>query len=163
MISVITHSSMGDGITMKYKIIAVNESNREAILKIRMSDEQKGFIETPADCLKDAEEWPEFRPVGLYDEDRLVGFAMYGALLDSDGGCNVWMDRLLIDEPFQRQGYGRLFTKLLIERMMTEYGKQPIYLSVFDENSGAIQLYEELGFAFIDEYDSDGELIFRMG
>lgn len=148
---------------MKYKIIKVDESNREAILKLRMSGEQKGFIETPAECLKDAEDYPEFRPVGLYVDDRLVGFAMYGALLDSDGGRNVWMDRLLIDEPFQRQGYGRLFTKLLIERMISEYGTQPIYLSVFAENSGAIRLYEELGFVFIDEYDSDGELIFRMG
>ena len=148
---------------MKYTIIEVTESNREAVLNLRMSDEQLGFIETPADCLKDAADYPEFRPVGLYVDEQLVGFAMYGALLDSAGGRNVWMDRLLIDERFQRKGYGRRFTELLIERMVSEYGKQPIYLSVFEENTGAIRLYEELGFTFIHEYDSDGELIFQKG
>ena len=148
---------------MKYKILAVSESNREAILSLRISNEQQAFIETPADCLKDAADYPEFRPVGLYVDEQLVGFAMYGALLDSAGGRNVWMDRLLIDERFQRRGYGRRFTELLIDRMVSEYGEQPIYLSVFEENTGAIRLYEELGFTFIHEYDSDGEMIFRKG
>ena len=148
---------------MNYKIVEVTESNRDAILNLRMSDEQQALIESPADCLKDAEEYPEFRPVGLYVDEQLVGFAMYGALSDSAGGRNVWMDRLLIDERFQRQGYGRRFTELLLERMVSEYGEQPIYLSVFEENTGAIRLYEELGFRFIHEYDSDGELIFQKG
>ncbi|WOV88361.1 GNAT family N-acetyltransferase [Sporosarcina oncorhynchi] len=148
---------------MKYKIINVNESNREAILNLRMTHEQQAFIESPADCLKDAEDYPEFRPVGLYVDEQLVGFAMYGALLDSAGGRNVWMDRLLIDERIQRRGYGRRFTELLLARMVSEYGKQPIYLSVFEENTAAIRLYEELGFTFIHEYDSDGELIFQRG
>ncbi|GEN82984.1 spermine/spermidine acetyltransferase [Sporosarcina luteola] len=146
---------------MEYEIRIVDETNREAVLALRMADEQRGFIESPAECLQDAKEWPEFRPVGLYANGRLVGFAMYGALLDSEGGHNLWMDRLLIDARFQRQGYGQRFTELLIERMLREYGEQPIYLSVYAENSGAIRLYEDLGFEFIHEYDSDGELIFK--
>lgn len=146
---------------MKYEIRVVDEKNREDVLELCVSVGQREFIESPAECLKDAEEWPEFRPVGLYVDGRLVGFAMYGALLDSGGGRNLWMDRLLIDGRFQRRGYGRRFTELLLERMLSEYGEQPIYLSVYAENIGAIRLYENLGFVFIHEYDSDGELIFR--
>lgn len=146
---------------MIYEIRKVDKENLEEVLSLRVTIEQQGFIESPADCLKDAEEWPEFRPVGLYADDQLVGFAMYGALLDSGGGRNLWMDRLLIDAQHQRKGYGRRFTELLIERMLWEYGEQPIYLSVYEANKAAICMYEELGFAFIHEYDSDGELIFR--
>jgi len=146
---------------MNYKICEVDEKNSKDVLELCVSVEQREFIESPSECLKDAEEWPEFRPVGLYIDDRLVGFAMYGALLDSQGGRNLWMDRLLIDERYQRRGYGRRFTELLIGRMLSEYGDQPIYLSVYAENIGAIRLYESLGFVFIHEYDSDGELIFR--
>ncbi|MDW0116956.1 GNAT family N-acetyltransferase [Sporosarcina thermotolerans] len=146
---------------MNYEIRKVDEQNSKDVLELCVSEGQRGFIESPAECLKDAEEWPEFRPVGLYVDGRLVGFAMYGALLDSGGGRNLWMDRLLIDVRFQRQGYGRRFTELLIERMLSEYGEQPIYLSVYADNIGAIRLYENLGFVFIHEYDSDGEMIFR--
>lgn len=145
---------------MIYEIRKVDKENLEEVLSLRVTVEQQGFIESPAECLKDAEEWPEFRPVGLYTDNQLVGLAMYGALLDSGGGRNLWMDRLLIDAQHQRKGYGRRFTELLIERMLTEYGEQPIYLSVYEENKAAIRMYEELGFAFIEEYDSDGELIF---
>ncbi|MEZ7170412.1 GNAT family N-acetyltransferase [Sporosarcina sp. OR05] len=148
---------------MIYEIRKVDKENHEEVLSLRVTVEQQGFIESPAECLKDAEEWPEFRPVGLYADKQLVGFAMYGALLDSVGGRNLWMDRLLIDAQHQRKGYGRRFTELLIERMLSEYGEQPIYLSVYEENKAAIRMYEEFGFAFIDEYDSDGELIFRRG
>lgn len=146
---------------MIYEIRKVDEENQEEILSLSVTVEQQGFIESPAECLKDAEEWPEFRPVGLYADSQLVGFAMYGALMDSGGGQNLWMDRLLIDTQHQRKGYGRRFTELLIKRMLSEYGEQPIYLSVYEENKAAIRMYEKLGFAFIHEYDSDGELIFQ--
>lgn len=146
---------------MNYEICEIDEKNSKDVLELRVSEAQRGYIESLEVCLKDAEDWPEFRPVGLYVDGRLVGFAMYGALLDSGGGRNLWLDRLLIDERFQRRGYGRRFTELLIERMLSEYGEQPIYLSVYGENNGAICLYENLGFEFIHEYDSDGEMIFR--
>ncbi|WOV85025.1 GNAT family N-acetyltransferase [Sporosarcina jeotgali] len=146
---------------MKLEIKSVDDSNRLEVLTLQVLPEQRGFIETPEECLKEAEEWPEFRPVGLYSDGMLVGFAMYGALLDNVGGRNVWLDRLLIDAQHQRRGYGRRFTELLIARLEVEYGKQPIYLSVYEENASARKLYESLGFQFINEYDADGELIYR--
>lgn len=146
---------------MRLDIKPVDEANRAEVLALQVLPEQQGFIETPAECLKEAEEWLEFRPVGLYADGELVGFAMYGALRDSAGGRNVWMDRLLFDARHQRQGYGRQFTELLLTRLEAEYGKQPIYLSVYEDNMRARKLYESLGFQFINEYDADGEWIYR--
>ncbi|MCM3758524.1 GNAT family N-acetyltransferase [Sporosarcina aquimarina] len=148
---------------MNYDIQHVSETNRREMLALRVSEKQRGFIETIEECLAEAKQWKEFRPVGLYVDYVPVGFAMYGSLKDSQGGNNLWIDRMLIDEQFQSRGYGRKFMELLIERVLQEYGEQPIYLSVYKENLGAVHLYETLGFVFIGEYDTAGEEIMRKG
>ncbi|REB05183.1 GNAT family N-acetyltransferase [Sporosarcina sp. BI001-red] len=148
---------------MKYDILHVSEENRTEMLALRVAKNQRGFIETIEECLAEAEQWKEFRPVGLYVDNEPVGFAMYGSLKDSQEGNNLWIDRILIDEQFQSRGFGRMFMKLLIERVLKEYGEQPIYLSVFTKNRGAVHLYETLGFVFIGEYDTAGEEIMRKG
>mgnify|MGYP002225798889 CR=1 FL=1 len=44
----------------------------------------------------------------------------------------------------------------LLERLPKEYGKDRVFLSVYDDNQGAIRLYEKLGFAFNGELDTNG-------
>ncbi len=148
---------------MNYDIRHVSKGNRREMLALRVAKNQRAFIETIEECLAEAEQWKEFRPVGLYVDNVPVGFAMYGSLKDSQGGHNLWIDRMLIDEQFQSRGFGRMFMELLIERVLKEYGEQPIYLSVYKENRGAVHLYETLGFVFIGEYDTAGEEIMRKG
>lgn len=148
---------------MNYDIRHVSEANRREMLALRVAEDQREFIETIEECLEEAEQWKEFRPVGLYVDNVPIGFAMYGSLKDSQGGNNLWIDRMMIDKQFQSRGYGRLFMELLIERVLKEYGEQPIYLSVYIENEGAIHLYETLGFVFIGENDTAGEEIMRKG
>ena len=47
----------------------------------------------------------------------------------------------------------------LLERLPKEYGKDRVFLSVYDDNQGAIRLYEKLGFAFNGELDTKGERV----
>ncbi|MCG7344925.1 GNAT family N-acetyltransferase [Sporosarcina sp. ACRSL] len=148
---------------MKWDIRKVTDDNKKEILSLRVAEEQRHFIETTEECLSEAEQWEEFRPVGLYVDGALVGFAMYGHLGDGKGGGNLWIDRMLIDADFQGKGYGSYFMELLIQRVLDEYGEQPIYLSVYPENTAAIRMYEKLGFVFIGEYDSKGEQIMQKG
>lgn len=64
---------------MKTTIIeVVAKENVTDILKLRINEKQKAYIETTEQCLKDAKECKYYRPVGLYYDDILVGFAMYG-------------------------------------------------------------------------------------
>ncbi|SIT89119.1 GNAT family N-acetyltransferase [Edaphobacillus lindanitolerans] len=148
---------------MKLEIKQVTEEKEAEILRLQVGEDQKGFIETPEECLEEARVWTEFRPVGLYSAGRPVGFAMYGWLGDGKGGGNLWIDRLLIDQRFQRQGYGLHFMEMLMERVLEEYGEQPIYLSVYPDNEAAIRLYRKLGFVLLDEYDTKGEQVMRKG
>lgn len=132
----------------------VTSENIKEIEKLQVAKGQEGFIETPRACLEEAGECPNWRPVGIYNRETLVGFAMYGYFKEDN---KVWMDRLLIDKQYQGLGYGKTALKLLIQQLVREYACKKIYLSVYDDNSVAIKLYESFGFLMNGEKDTKGE------
>jgi len=72
----------------------VNDKNREAVLALKIHETQKGFVESPEQCLKEAAEEKCWRPVGIYDGEQLVGFSMYGYL----SGPRLWPHRTPDDD-----------------------------------------------------------------
>ena len=131
-----------------------NESNRKKMEALSLFPFQKGFIETVEDCLKEADGDARWHPVGIYDKDELVGFSMYGKF-----GNRVWLDRLLIDKAYQGKGYGKSSAEALIKKLREEFETDRIYLSVYDDNPHAIELYKKEGFRFNGELDENGEKI----
>ena len=75
----------------------VTAKNRGAVERLALLPEQAGFIESPSECLREADASDFWRPVGIYDGTELVGFAMYG-YLPFLGEGQLWFDRLLIDK-----------------------------------------------------------------
>ena len=80
---------------------------------------------------------------------------MYGRWQDG----RVWLDRFLIDQRFQGQGYGKAARRLLMLMLIEKYQTNKLYLSVYDTNSSAIRLYQQLGFVFNGELDTNGERV----
>lgn len=142
---------------MKLNFQPAGPANRGDLEALRPFPEQAGFIESVRDCLAEADDDTRWRPVGVYDDQTLVGFAMYGCFAEPEG--RVWLDRLLIDRAYQGGGYGGAAVVALLERLRREYGPQTIYLSVYGENRGAIRLYEKAGFSFNGELDAKGERV----
>ena len=70
-----------------------------------------------------------------------------------------WLDRFLIDQRFQGQGYGKAACRLLMLMLIEKYQTNKLYLSVYDTNSSAIRLYQQLGFVFNGELDTNGERV----
>ena len=134
----------------------VNKENRKEIEALTFFSEQASFIESVKDCLQEADELELWRPVGIYDGNTLVGFSMYGYFPEPAPG-QVWLDRLLIDKKYQGKGYGKRVVLALLDRLRTEYSCDTIYLSVYETNSHAIHLYQQIGFHFNGEYDTNGE------
>lgn len=142
----------------------VTGENLAAVLALRVAPEQQRHIETTEECLGEATTSPRWRPMALYEEEALVGFAMYGAFprwIGEGGEEQVWMDRLLIDQRYQGRGYGETALRLLLERLIAEYAPRWIYLSVYGDNAAAIALYRRYGFYFTGELDTKGELVMR--
>lgn len=142
----------------------INKDNLNDILSLKVSHEQEAFIETTHQSLEEAKSYSNFIPVGLYADNVLVGFAMYGQFFEDTSDENtksnnrqIWLDRILIDYRYQGLGHGKAFLELLIELLQTKYETNQIYLSVFHENKPAIKMYLNFGFRFNGEKDCGGE------
>ena len=103
-------------------------------------------------------------PFGIYEEDTPVGFLMIGYGTDDDwedapavatDSYNLW--RLMIDEKYQKKGYGREAVRLALEFIKTfPCGKaECCWLSYEPENEVARRLYRSFGFVETGETDGD--------
>lgn len=135
----------------------VTSENREQVEALKTAPGQEGFIESVSECMKEADKRKCWRPVGIYDGSKLVGFAMYGFFWEYLPFGRVWMDRLLIDQNHQGKGYGKEALIKLLEQLHKEYRRKKIYLSVYPSNKQAIRLYQQLGFRFNGQHDTHGE------
>lgn len=141
---------------MPLHFVPITEENRREVENLQLFPEQRSYIESVPECLAEAEQTREWRTVGIYDGPTVVGFAMYGCFAQPEPEGQLWLDRLLIDRAYQGRGYGAGAVAALLERLPKEYGKDRVFLSVYDDNQGAIRLYEKLGFAFNGELDTKG-------
>ena len=107
---------------------SVNAENRREVEGLTVFSEQAGFIESVSECLREADELELWRPVGIYDSDTLIGFAMYGYFPEPAPG-QLWLDRLLIDKRYQGKGYGKQAVLSLLDRLHTEYQSGTVYLA----------------------------------
>ena len=135
-------------------IRAITDSNKEEVLYLKTAQHQQGFVEPVNQCLEEAERDTRYVPLALYKNGKIIGFSMYGKFDEQ-----VWLDRYFIDEHYQGNGLGRYFFRALVEYLVHSYPNQPIYLSVFEQNTVAIQLYQKFGFSFTGEVDENGEKI----
>jgi diamine N-acetyltransferase len=73
----------------------------------------------------------------------MVGFIMYG--LDPEDN-EYWISRLLIDEKFQKRGYGKQAMEQILILIKETYQPQKLLLSFEPENVVVEKLYVSIGF-----------------
>ncbi|MEK3886448.1 GNAT family N-acetyltransferase [Bacillus sp. FSL K6-3431] len=129
------------------------------ILSLSVDETQTTFIETTEQCLKEAKECAIYKPVGLYSDNNLVGFAMYGFFSDESKNGRIWLDRFLIDKKYQGCGLGTILLKELIDKITEEFSCQKLYLSIVGNNKRALHLYEKFDFHLNGESDVNDEKI----
>ncbi|MGS0679553.1 GNAT family N-acetyltransferase [Shewanella sp. 125m-7] len=142
-------------------IVPVNDNNLGELLELQLKAEQRGFIESIAECLQEAKEDTRYTPVALCCDQQVAGFAMYG-LFNECQMQRVWFDRFLIAQDFQGRGLGKAFADLLLAFLFCHFQCQQVYLSVYPNNRAAIALYHKLGFEFTGEQDINGEHVMSL-
>lgn len=60
---------------MELSIKPVSARNRKQVLELSLAESQKGFVESPRECLREARRLWLWRPVAILDADVVVGFA----------------------------------------------------------------------------------------
>ncbi|TGY43514.1 GNAT family N-acetyltransferase [Clostridium sartagoforme] len=147
---------------MNLKFKNIDSYNYNEAINLKVKESQEGFIETVSECLGEAKELSLWRPVGIYDNNEIIGFAMYGLWKNEDSLGRVWLDRFMIGENFQGNGYGKVSLKSIINKIAKEYKCSEIYLSIYENNTVAIDLYKKFGFEFNGELDRNGELVMKL-
>lgn len=128
---------------MEIRLVEINQANYQECIELKVTKEQEKFVATNIFSLVQAAYEPELYPLGIYSNNKMVGFILY----DFDQELNGWsMSRFMIDEKYQNQGIGKLALQKFIEFFINKYGEQVLYTSAEVDNPIAIRLYEEFGF-----------------
>ncbi|MFE8698887.1 GNAT family N-acetyltransferase [Cytobacillus sp. FJAT-53684] len=144
---------------MSLHIREVTVDNWRLVAGLSVSEQQTQFIESNTYSLAESKFENKGISVGLYNDETLVGYAMYG--WPSNENQSVWLDRFMIDSRYQGNGYAKKFLPLLIQRIQKEYACQKIYLSLHPDNKLAQRLYESFGFYLNGDVDESG-LVFGV-
>ena len=154
--------------TIKLRDIVTDE-DRAAAISLRVAPAQERFVASVEESLLDAERYPEAlaRYWAVYDGVRIVGFTMISDgipedVLEADptlvGPYFLW--RLLIDERYQRQGYGTAAIDGVVEYVRSRGGTFLLVShSPGDGNPGPF--YERYGFIETDRI-VEGERVLRL-
>ena len=120
---------------------------------LTVTPEQEGFVWPNSNSIAQFHFEPSCVPLIIYHDETMVGFTMYDT-------ADYMILRLMIDQRYQRRGYGCAAMQLLFERLEREYAHPTVSVSFVPGNTAAEQLYLSLGFQHTGEIE-DGEIVVR--
>lgn len=128
-------------------------------LGLRVADSQKNYVSDSYAMLARAYAYREQRSRAfvIYDNETPVGMGMYHDCPDLDA---FDLSQIFIDERYQRKGYGKAATKLVLDAMKQDGKYSKAILCYIEGNNAAKDLYESFGFVEIDR-DED-EIIMEL-
>ena len=141
------------------RLVPVNEENKRIALALHVAPGQEHMVESVEECCEEADRIALWRPVMIYDDQTPVGFAMYGFWPREGEHGRLWLDRFFIDGRYQHRGYATRALTVILPYITAEYGCKEVYLSVYEDNRIAIDLYKKFGFSFNGELDRNGERV----
>ncbi len=136
----------------------ITMDNFTECIKLSVSEEQRNFVASNVYSLAEAKADSVSNPYAIYADEQMVGFIMYDFEPKENRG---YVSRLMIDERFQGQGYGRNAMSQVIDRLKAIPECRGIQTSCVHANAAAQHLYESLGFQHTGE-TIDDEIVLRM-
>jgi diamine N-acetyltransferase len=142
----------------------ITDENRAAVTALSAGAAEGRFVASVAKSFVDAAETPEANPWyrAIYAGDEPVGFVMLSwNVTPGPGILGPWfLWRLLIDERYQRRGYGRATLKEIVRIIRAEGGTE--LLTSYAQGEGEPwPFYEKLGFRPTGEIEED-EIVLRL-
>ena len=132
----------------KVSLMRITPETLDECVSLKVANHQKEFVAPNIYSLAQAAVSPIYHPFGIYDADAhyranpsMVGFVMYGI-----SNARGFILRLMIDEKFQKRGYGRAAMIEVIRRLKLHPEVERIATSHDRKNEAAARLYESLGF-----------------
>ena len=143
----------------KVTLRPVGRDNWRAITKLEVTAEQRGFVAELCYYLALCAYDKIWQPLAICWGEQVIGFLMW-AIDPADANC-CWLGGIMIDQRYQRQGYGRQAVQAALALLVEEQGQHAFALSYQPANRIAKHLYVSLGFIETDEWEDD-EVVARL-
>lgn len=131
------------------------------VLRLKVATNQENFVANNAVSIAQAHFSKHAWFRAIYADDTPVGFLMLHDEPDGKDGPVYYLWRLMIDERFQKLGFGRQAMHALIDHVKTRPNATTLFTSYVPEEGGPQQFYESLGFVHTGE-EHDGELELKL-
>ena len=141
----------------------LSDSNRGAAESLRVSPSQRRFVSDVAGSLREAAEHPDAHALYwvVYAEETPVGFVMIADEVGSADYMPHYLWKLLIDERYQRQGFGTATLDLIVEYFRGRPGVDALSTRAGQGDGSPITFYERYGFERTGDVFDD-EVLLRL-
>ncbi len=136
------------------RLISVTEDNWMDIASLSVKEEQKGYVAPTIGILARGYVYRDCN-VKIYafeNDGIIVGTALVREFADEPQGYDL--QQFMVDEKYQRKGYGSQALQLILNELRTENHYDHVELCVKKADTEAIRLYRKHGFVdsgYIDE------------
>lgn len=130
------------------RLINIDKKNYLSIINLNPGEENKEYIDDISECILKHLFYRKSVIKGIYLNETPIGFVMIYNKYN-----NKWISEFMIDQEYQRKGYGKIALKLIIRYIEKKYFSSKIYLST--NNNLAERLYLKFGFIKLDDSFSD--------
>jgi diamine N-acetyltransferase len=136
----------------------ITDDNSDAVVALRVSAAQEMFVAGVPESIAEAAATPDANPWyrAIYAGEQPVGFVMLSwEVTPRPGIIGPWfLWRLLVDQRYQRLGYGAAALRLVIG-LIRVAGARELKTSYVPGDGGPWPFYEKLGFVPTGEIDGD--------
>jgi diamine N-acetyltransferase len=136
----------------------VTPENIYDVMRLRVSKEQEQFVADNARSLAEAAYNAFAWPRAIYADETPVGFVM---LYDDPHAPEYFLWRLLIDQRYQRMGFGRRALEQVIDYVAGRPNATSLGVSYVPAEGSPQPFYESLGFVDTGEVQDD-ERVMRL-
>ena len=142
----------------------IDDANREAVEALRVSPAQDQFVSGVADSLLEAADEPGAHAISwaVYDDATPIGFVMIADEVDGPDYIPHYLWKLLIDERYQRRGFGTATLDLIVEYFRGRPGVTVLTTSAGQGAGSPIAFYERYGFVRTGDVVFDDEVLLRL-
>ena len=140
----------------------ITDANREEVEALAVSPDQGRFVSGVRESIREAKEEPGAHALywAIYAEETPVGFVMIADEVDDPDYIAHYLWKLLIDERYQRRGFGTATLDLIVEYFRNR-GVGTMWTSAGQGEGGPITFYERCGFRPTGDPHGD-EVLLRL-
>lgn len=140
------------------KLFDLNEENWEAVRRLYVGEEQKGFLDSALGIIARGYIYRDSRArvIGIAEGDTVVGVALVKDL-DEEPACYD-LQQFMIGLPYQNRGLGTEALKAILTLLGKERKYGCVEVCVKKSDAAALRVYEKAGFedtGYIDESAPD--------